>query len=341
MAGVTSLISIVIPSYNHRNFIGEAIASAISQTYQPIEIVVVDDGSADGSFEYIRDQHGKAIAHLSRRENRGAHATLNEAIALARGEWVAILNSDDVYEADRIAKLAGLAKRGGHDAVFSDVTFIDERGPLVADHKRVRSHARSIARAGRVSVEQALLRGNFTLTSSNLMIRKATFEGIGPFRPYRYCHDWDLLLRAIGRASIGWLREPLLRYRLHATNTIREPDPWLYLTEKALVYASFLGEASAGDRNAVQNSSYVLESGEFSPFVVTWLTAEGRRLGWPAVMRELEAGQLHQRLRAAFEPHLDLRAASMTARKAAKHASWLRAVFNRLRNGGKHLIQFR
>ena len=119
------------------------------------------------------------------------------------------------------------------------------------------SHARAVADAERVSVAQALLRGQFTLTSSNLMMRKSAFEAIGPFRPFRYCHDWDFLLRAIGRTQIGWLREPLLRYRLHGANTIRKPDPWLYLTEKGLIYASFLADASAGE--VVQHSGYVLE----------------------------------------------------------------------------------
>ena len=324
---MTPLISVVIPSYNHRKFVDEAIASAKSQTYQPIEIVVIDDGSTDGSLEYIRQQHGEAIAHLSGRGNLGAHATINEAIAIAQGEWVAILNSDDVYDPTRIAKLAAFAVRGDHDLVFSNVAFIDERGPLGADHKVVRSHARAVADAERVSVAQALLRGQFTLTSSNLMIRKSAFEAIGPFRPFRYCHDWDFLLRAIGRTQIGWLREPLLRYRLHGANTIGKPDPWLYLTEKGLVYASFLADASAGE--VVQHSGYVLELREFSPFVVSWLMSEARRLGWPSMFSELEAGDLHQRLRAAFEPHLDVQSASLTVRDAAKRG--LRSSIERIR----------
>jgi glycosyltransferase involved in cell wall biosynthesis len=66
------LISAVIPSYNHRGFIGEAIASVRSQTYQPVEIIVVDDGSTDGSFEYLQREFDGSLAHLSRRDNRGS-----------------------------------------------------------------------------------------------------------------------------------------------------------------------------------------------------------------------------------------------------------------------------
>jgi glycosyltransferase involved in cell wall biosynthesis len=327
------LISVVIPSYNHRKFIAEAIVSAQSQTHQPLELIVIDDGSTDGSFEYIRDQWGKSITHLARRDNRGAHATLNDAIGIARGEWISILNSDDVYEPERVARLWHFASRNNHDLVFSDVGFRDERGPLGPNHKAVQSHARATALAERDGIEPALLRGNFVLTTSNLMIRKATFDAIGGFRPFRYCHDWDFLLRAIGAASFGWLREPLLSYRLHAANTIREPDAWRHLTEKGLVYAAFLGGSSAATP-AMQHSQYVFESREFAPVVVSWLLSECRRLGLPAILGELEGGELHQRVKAAFEPHFDVRDAGFTVRDLHKRLNMgaLKSTLHRLRS---------
>src|SRR6185312_7317644 len=131
-------ISVVIPSYNHRQFIGEALASVRAQTCPPLELIVIDDGSTDGSAEYLRND--AAITHLTVRENRGAHATLNEAIARAGGSWISILNSDDVYAPDRLARLHEFAAREGHDLVFSDVAFIDANGPLPDGHKTVRAH---------------------------------------------------------------------------------------------------------------------------------------------------------------------------------------------------------
>ena len=328
------LISAVVPSYNHRRFIGEAIASIRSQTHQPVEIVVIDDGSTDGSFEYLQQEFAGSLAHLSRRDNRGAHATINDAIAQARGEWIAILNSDDVYAPDRLAKLFEFASRNDHDLVFSDVAFRDQRGPLGPDHKAVQSHARATASAERGTIEQALLRGNFALTTSNLMMRKAAVDAIGPFRPFRYCHDWDFLLRAIGRARIGWLREPLLSYRLHAANTIREPDQWRHIAERGLVYAAFLGGTSDAATSAVTNSDFVLESREFAPVVVSWLLSECRRLGLAPILRELELGQLHERLRFAFEPHFEVQDAGLAVRDIEKklNAGPLKSTLARLRN---------
>jgi glycosyltransferase involved in cell wall biosynthesis len=331
---MTPLVSVVIPSYNHRTFIGEAIASVRSQTHQPLELIVIDDGSTDGSFEYIRDEWARAVTHLKRHDNRGAHATLNEAISLATGEWISILNSDDVYEAARIAKLCEFASRNSYDLVFSDVAFRNERGPLASDHKVARSHGRATAAAARGSVEQALLRGNFALTTSNLMFRRTAYDTVGAFRPFRYCHDWDFLLRAVGRIRMGWLAEPLLSYRLHAANTIREPDPWRHLTENALVYASFVGEGRATDNAAVWGSDYVFESRELSPVIICWLLSECRRIGYISIFRELESGVLHQRVRAAFEPHFGARGAGLTVRDIHKRlrGGILRSSLERLRN---------
>jgi glycosyltransferase involved in cell wall biosynthesis len=330
---MSPLISIVIPSFNHRRFIGDAIASAQAQTYRPAEIVVIDDGSADGSVDFIREKFGSTLAHVSHRANRGAHATINEAIAVSRGEWIAILNSDDLHAPERIGKLLAFATANDHDLVFSDVAFCDEQGPLAADHKAVQSHARAMAAAEHDSLEQALLRGNLTLTTSNLMMRRAAYDAIGPFRPYRYCHDWDFLLRAIGRAGIGWLREPLVSYRLHGANTIREPDRWRHITENGLVYAAFLADSGAPAAAAAQSSQYIFESREFPAAVVAWLMAEGRRLGFAAIFRELEQGILHERLRATFEPHLSVDDAGLTVRDIDKRLNRgaLKGTLDRLR----------
>lgn len=294
------LVSVVIPSYNHKRFVGQAVESVRAQTYPDVEIVVVDDGSSDGSFEFLRETFGDALAVLRRHENRGAHATINDAIGSARGDWIAILNSDDLYASKRIERLVAFASETAADIVFSDVAFCDELGPLPATHKVVQSHGRAVAAAAEGTIEQALLRGNFVLTTSNLMFRRDVFDAIGPFRPYRYCHDWDFLLRAIGRFRLGWLREPLLQYRLHGSNTISEPAHWRHLVEKALVYAGFLGGDTTRPAPVIEGSDWIFQSRELSPAVVCWLAAECRRLGLAAVLQELEAGSLHQRVQAAF-----------------------------------------
>jgi hypothetical protein len=166
------------------------------------------------------------------------------------------------------------------------------------------------------------------------MMRRSAFDAIGPFRPYRYCHDWDFLLRAIGRARIGWLRAPLLSYRLHGANTIGEPDRWRHVTERGLVYAAFLTDDAGVAAGALRHSDYVFESREFAPVMVAWLLGELRRLGAEPLFRELEAGILHERVRAAFEPHFDAREAGLSARDIRKRLDMgpLKSTLTRLRD---------
>ena len=247
--GTSPLVSVVIPSYNHRAYIGEAIESARAQDHQPIELVVIDDGSSDGSPDYLRERFGTAIDRLIARENRGAHATLNEAIGLSSGEWVAILNSDDVYDPSRISRLLAFAAQERCELVFSNVRFRGETEPLPQDHYVVRAREKNVAAAkDDRSIENALLRSQFAVTTSNLLMTRAAFEQVGPFRPFRYCHDWDFLLRAIGKVRIGFLEEQLLDYRVHGRNTISEPGRWRHMTEHALVYADFLANPPDASR---------------------------------------------------------------------------------------------
>ena len=215
------LVSVVIPSYNHREFIDSAIASVIAQNYPAVELIVIDDGSTDGSPDWLRRIYGKRIAHLMTRENRGTHTAINEGIGLASGKYIAILNSDDVFEPTRLATLLESMQANDWDIAFSNLTFIDAQGRPCNDHKIAIGHARDLKQLLSFSIEEGIIRQNFLVTSSNLLIKREIFDRVGTFRGFRYCHDWDFLLRCLGYCSFGWVRQPLLRYRIHKHNTIR------------------------------------------------------------------------------------------------------------------------
>ena len=104
---VSPLVSVVLPAYNHARYVAQAIASVASQRYPNIELIVIDDGSTDGSAAVIAEALTRVTCPVRFivRENRGAPATLNEGAALARGRYLAFLNSDDYYAPDRIASL--------------------------------------------------------------------------------------------------------------------------------------------------------------------------------------------------------------------------------------------
>lgn len=223
-ASVAPLVSVLIPAYNHAAFVRAAMESVLAQTYPNVELVVVDDASQDATWEAIagvRDARIRASRHAV---NAGAHATLNEALAHARGEFIAILNSDDVFAPGRIAACVAALGDANADLVGTDIVLIDAAGEPVLDHWWVRA----FADLKRVWLETGdwhatLLYGNVFMTTSNFVFRRSWLAAVGDFHDLRYVLDYEWLLRGLGVGRrLAWIDAPLLSYRLHERNTISE-----------------------------------------------------------------------------------------------------------------------
>jgi glycosyltransferase involved in cell wall biosynthesis len=224
------LVSVVIPSFNHRRFIREAIRSVYRQTYRPIELIIIDDGSKDGSAAIIRDFFSKELApdgisvDFSARPNRGAHATINEGIAKAHGHYVTILNSDDAYAPERIAVCVATARQRNSRLVFTYVEAVDAAGqPLKPGHYWLNWYYDAQVQELDVapSVGFALLNHNIAVTTGNLFFRRDLYDQVGPFDNYRYAHDLDFLMRTLELEEPTLLRQVLYKYRIHEANTIQ------------------------------------------------------------------------------------------------------------------------
>ncbi|MEA3544037.1 MAG: glycosyltransferase [Thermodesulfobacteriota bacterium] len=239
-------ISVVIPLYNHENYIDATLDSVISQTVPATEIIVVDDGSTDASWERLQQRAGEDARVIAwSHPNRGAHETLNAAIERATGDYVAILNSDDCYLPGRFdACLKTLVANPTADVVCTALTFIDGRGRPQRNpwYQQALSFYQKTG-----DLALSLINGNFLMTTSNLFIRRQVFAEVGGFSNLRYAHDLDFFLRLLGHdKTILWLEPPLLAYRMHDTNTIKE-NPWQVKTEWAAVVAYYLYRYTKGD----------------------------------------------------------------------------------------------
>ncbi|MGC9349621.1 MAG: glycosyltransferase [Anaerolineae bacterium] len=222
------LVSVAIPSYNHAAFVGEAVASVLDQSLKDLELIVVDDGSTDSSVEVLTGFDDPRLTVIPQ-SNQGAHAALNRAIARARGTYVAILNSDDVYAHRRLETLVDkMASEPGLSLVGSHIQVINAAGRRLGIKRGYKSlepwlleQPERSFRAGD-DLRAALLTENYMATTSNLLFRRKHFEQLGGFRNLRYAHDWDFELRLARLGDLALVHEPLLKYRLHGHNTIRE-----------------------------------------------------------------------------------------------------------------------
>ena len=216
------LVSVVIPSYNHRAFISQAIESVVKQSYPHIEIIVIDDSSSDGSMaviERLADAYGSQRRFVVRhRPNKGAPATFNEGIGLASGSFVGMLNSDDYYATHRIALMVRSAVETGAEFIFSEVELINEGGRVL----RSDWYAEGLAGALRYPTTSFyLLNRNFAMSTGNFFFSRDLYSKVGPFADLSTTQDWDFLLKSLAWTEPLFLRQKTYFYRFHETNSIR------------------------------------------------------------------------------------------------------------------------
>lgn len=235
-------VSVVIPAYNHERYVAGAIGSVLGQTFADFELIVVDDASSDATWGIVADFSDPRVRAFRHAVNLGAHATLNEGVDAARGRFIAVLNSDDVFAPRRLEVLVATARQATEAEVFAftDIEFIDAGGMATPAHPRAAAHARLTERCQPDSPDLWFLTGNPAIGTSNYFFSKSLFDATGPFAPLRYTHDWDWALRATRRCTPIWIHEKLLSYRIHDANTLAEDDVWRHVHENSLVQAEAL-----------------------------------------------------------------------------------------------------
>ncbi len=202
---VPGLVSAVIPTFDRREDVVLAVRSVLSQTYPAIEIVVVDDGSRDGTAERLRELFGDRVRIL--RTNRlGVSGARNHGIAAAKGEYIGLLDSDDEWEKEKIAKqVAFLEARPDYGMVLTDIAQMDrDRKTFAVFHRR--DH---LPEDGMI-LRHVLLQP--ALAPSCALIRKRVLDEVGVFdTSLPTAEDIELHLRIALRFPIGVLAEPLTR----------------------------------------------------------------------------------------------------------------------------------
>ncbi len=194
-------VSVIIPTYNRKHTLSRAIESIISQTIKPLEIIIVDDGSDDGTREWIKQEY-PFIQYLNQ-NNSGVSASRNRGIFSANGNWIAFLDSDDEWIPEKLERQLSIL-RSDKEAVFCHTNEIWIRnGTRVNQMKKHEKY-------GGYIFEKCL--DMCRISPSSSIIKKEVFDHIGYFdESLIVCEDYDLWLRIAAHYKVLFLDQPLIK----------------------------------------------------------------------------------------------------------------------------------
>jgi glycosyltransferase involved in cell wall biosynthesis len=223
-AGDTPLVSIILPVHNGESYIGDTLESALLQTYRNIELIVVDDGSRDGTKAVV-DAHASRDPRVRviHQANRGVAEARNRAIAAARGEFIAPLDADDLWDPAKIERQVGRMVEAGDTTglVYCWWVWVDAHGALLDRSPRWRFEGEAA---------DVLLQVNYTGNASVPLYRRQILEQIGGYDPTfrgrgaEGCEDLDVALKVAERSRVAVVPSPLVAYRRHRAGMSARTD---------------------------------------------------------------------------------------------------------------------
>jgi glycosyltransferase involved in cell wall biosynthesis len=239
---MASLISVVVPIYNQEEFAVAAVQSILDQSYGSLEIIIIDDGSTDGSASLVEREFGERV-QLIRQSNQGTSRALNRGLREAKGEYIAFLGGDDLCFRDRFERQIELMQSTSVDIAFSLPVLIDRTGRVMPDSSFPVFFNKS---AYSSYFDYMFIEGNFLCASSALMKRRV-MEVIGYFTDgLVQLQDYEYWLRALVRGfRIGVDDYRVVQYRRHENN-LSSLNPGVASTaEMALIIQNILSMLEA------------------------------------------------------------------------------------------------
>jgi glycosyltransferase involved in cell wall biosynthesis len=307
------LVSVVIPAYNSARTVRPAIDSALAQTMNDLEVIVVDDGSTDGTAEVARAVDDRRVNVLVQ-ENAGAAAARNTAIAAASGRYVGLLDADDLWLPHKLERqLELLQSRADVSAVQTGVFNVDDQLRLLAVKRCTQSHDPLL---------DTLCFRNMPGNMSTLLIERAKFEQMGVFdTSLVILEEWDMHIKCARYCNLQSLAEPLALYRIYPGNRSRDLDIHIEPGFKVLVRLFAdpdLPPHIASQKRAIYGRFYTMLAGgafkvgrwrECSRWAGRALLSDPRMLGY---MLGLPSRRLRRRLARVREPAFETAALGQT-----------------------------
>lgn len=252
------LVSVIIPAYNHEQYIQESIKSVINQTYKNIELIVIDDGSKDATWQKICELQADCEKRFTRtvlktKQNEGVSQTLNELHKLTNGEYVIIQSSDDVMKPQSIEKFVNfLDNNQDYTLVVGDCELIDSNSNVCYWDKKTNIIYDKNKAVYKTFAQFLQKTCNFKFTSkkfgtygslyyrnyipNSYLVRKSIFSKIEPYTSDAPLEDYFLMLQIAKYSKMKYLDEILFSYRIHDNNTFKQTEKMQEIGRKTKAY---------------------------------------------------------------------------------------------------------
>jgi glycosyltransferase involved in cell wall biosynthesis len=218
------LVSVFVISFNQSAFVLETLDSVLSQTYENIQLVILDDCSQDNSRDIIKnwiDEHRVKCDFVVHTQNQGICRTLNEALSIARGKYISMTASDDTWFPEKLEREVALMEAASEDigVVYSDACLADVSGRrldgmFIARHREFTSPPEG-------DIFDVLVHGNF-IPAHSALIRRKCFDVVGPYDERLKYEDWDMWLRIAAHFKYAFMPWPCGVYRVVPTSLMHQ-----------------------------------------------------------------------------------------------------------------------
>jgi len=218
------MISVILPTYNRASLLPRAMRSVLEQTYQDLELVVVDDASTDDTARVVAEINDYRVRYVCQEKNKGACAARNRGISMARGEYIAFQDSDDTWLPDKLEKQLRRMEETGADIVFCGFRRFSGNKETIFPPETLAE--------GEVTYDQLLLE-NLISTQTILGKRQCFVEH--PFdESFPRMQDWELVLRLVQHCRIHYMAQPLADVYLQKDSISRKPEAGFAALKKLL-----------------------------------------------------------------------------------------------------------
>lgn len=265
------LVSVICLSYNHEKFVTEAIHSVLNQTYQNIEIIVVDDASQDSSQNVIRKLVGEfpSIQFLSNERNVGICRAFNLAFALSKGDFIIDFATDDLMMPDRVAKQIAQFQSLPQDVgiVFTDAIYVNEDGKFLRQHYEYLYRKRLLREVPQGDVFAKIL-SRYFIASPTMMVRRTVFDALNGYDEDLAYEDFDFWIRSARSFKYFFLNESLTKIRRvgnsMSTGWYKQGDKQLHSTYLVCRKAQKLVRSDEENESLITRVRYEIRQSVFS-----------------------------------------------------------------------------